>query len=119
MACTFEEMECIRCVDARLREIEEGTDGGVYPFTKRHCLVWLAHHKEDQSWLEIARKFAPGWCEGKGKRARENQTKITQIRRAHDRVERHLNRSGDNLVFGKATTEMDFSQLILDVLSQE
>lgn len=117
MHWTLSDEKCIHCIEARIREIEEGADGNVYPFTRKDCLVWLARHKDGQSWAEIARKFGPRWVQAKGKRARENQSKISWTRRAHDRVERHLNRSGDDFEFCKNARETDLLELILNVVS--
>ena len=70
-----------------------------HPLSELDLRIWLAH-QDGESLSEIGRKQYPRqWKKGKGKR--DNQTAISRIRRAIERVEKFLNRGKRGFAYPK------------------
>jgi hypothetical protein len=68
--------------------------------TAQDLRIWLADKRDGLSLADIARREYPRyWKEGKGRK--HNQAPLSLVRRAIDRVERFLNRDGDEFVYSK------------------
>jgi hypothetical protein len=66
--------------------------------TTQDLRVWLAAKRDELSLAEIARReYAPYWNEDQSRK--ENQKALSVVRRAVDRVEKFLNRDGDEFVY--------------------
>jgi|HubBroStandDraft_5_1064220.scaffolds.fasta_scaffold267254_2 hypothetical protein len=66
--------------------------------TLQDLRVWLAAKRDNLSLAEIARReYAPFWDEDQSRK--ENQKALSVVRRAVSRVEKFLNRDGDEFVY--------------------
>lgn len=71
--------------------------------TELDLRIWLAEKRDGMSHAEIGRREYPRrW---KGKSRKQNQGLLSLVRRAIDRVERFLNRDGDEFVYPKCHKE--------------
>jgi hypothetical protein len=80
--------------------------------TRQDLRVWLAAKRDELSLAEIARReYAPYWNEEQSRK--ENQNALSVVRRAVDRVERFLNRDGDEFVYSSRKQQDNLEQFVI------
>jgi hypothetical protein len=102
--------DLIRWVQWRVRAFEVsrenkskgwGNEPPDHPLSEQDLRIWLSKFSDGMSLTEIARnKYSRFWQKAEGKSGK-NQGPISLVRRAIDRVERFLNRNGDDFVYPK------------------